>query len=64
MKTLLALLVLVALPAAAQVNYGELHLTVADPSGMGVQATVELTCVANGYDRHLVSNIVWRPVGP
>ncbi len=56
MKKLLALLWLVILPAAAQVNYGELHLTVADPSGMGIQATVELTCAANGYDQTLVSN--------
>ncbi len=56
MNKLLALLWLVILPAAAQVNYGELHLTVADPSGMGVQATVELTCAANGYDQTLVSN--------
>jgi hypothetical protein len=55
-KKLFALLVLVTLRAAAQVNYGELHLTVTDPSGMGVQATVELTCAANGYDQMLVSN--------
>jgi hypothetical protein len=55
-KKLLALLVLIAWPALAQVNYGELHLTVADPSGLGVQAAVELTCAANGYDQTLVSN--------
>jgi hypothetical protein len=55
-KKLFALLVLVTLRAVAQVNYGELHLTVTDPSGMGVQATVELTCAANGYDQTLVSN--------
>ena len=55
-KKLLALFVLVALPAVAQVNYGELHLAIADPSGSGLQATVELTCAANGYDKTLVSN--------
>lgn len=57
MRRLPVLLVLAALPAMAQVNYGELHLTVADPSGIGVQAAVELTCAANGYDRNLVSDM-------
>ena len=52
-----AMLLLVALPAMAQVNYGELRLSVADPSGMGVQATVELMCAANGYERNLVSDM-------
>jgi hypothetical protein len=47
----LALLLLTALPAVAQVDYGELRLKVADPSDAGVAASVELTCAGNGYDK-------------
>jgi TonB-dependent receptor-like protein len=47
----LALLLLTALPAVAQVDYGELRLKVADPSGAGVTASVELICAGNGYDK-------------
>ena len=49
MKMLLALLLLTTLPALAQVDYGELRLKVADPSGAAVSASVELTCAGNGY---------------
>jgi hypothetical protein len=45
----LAFLLLTALPALAQVDYGELRLKVADPSGVGVAASVGLTCAGNGY---------------
>jgi hypothetical protein len=48
-KKLLALLLLTALPALAQVNYGELRLKIADPSGAAVSASLELTCAGNGY---------------
>jgi outer membrane cobalamin receptor len=40
-----------AAPAFAQVNYGELRLKIADPSGAGVQASVEVMCTADGYDK-------------
>ena len=53
MKKPLALLLLTALPALAQVDYGELRLKVADPSGAGVPASVRLTCAGNGYDKML-----------
>src|SRR5882724_2905954 len=49
MKMLLALFLLTALPALAQVDYGELRLKIADPSGAAVSASVELTCAGNGY---------------
>jgi hypothetical protein len=52
-KKPLALLLLTALPALAQVDYGELRLKVADPSGAGVPASVRLTCAGNGYDKML-----------
>ncbi|HTF72719.1 MAG TPA: TonB-dependent receptor, partial [Edaphobacter sp.] len=49
MKKPLVLLFLTALPALAQVDYGELRLKIADPSGAAVSASVELTCAGNGY---------------
>lgn len=49
MKKPLALLLLTALPALAQVDYGELRLKVADPSGASISASVKLTCAGNGY---------------
>jgi len=48
-KKPLVLLFLTALPALAQVDYGELRLKIADPSGAAVSASVELTCAGNGY---------------
>jgi hypothetical protein len=50
-KKLLASLLLTALPALAQVDYGELRLKVADASGASVPASVQLTCAGNGYVR-------------
>lgn len=44
------------MPVVAQVNYGELRLKIADPSGVAIQASVELTSAANGYDQTLVSD--------
>jgi len=55
-KKLLTLFLLVALRATAQVNYGELRLRIVDPSGAGIQATVELSCVGDGYDETFTSD--------
>jgi hypothetical protein len=54
MKKLLALLLLTAVPALAQVDYGELRLKVTDPTGAGVLAAVGLTCAGNGYARTFI----------
>jgi hypothetical protein len=48
---------LTALPALAQVNYGELRLKITDPSDAGVEASIELTCAGNGYDKAFDSNM-------
>ncbi|HEY1963934.1 MAG TPA: carboxypeptidase-like regulatory domain-containing protein, partial [Acidobacteriaceae bacterium] len=56
MKKLLTLFLLVALRATAQVNYGELRLRIADPSGAGIQASVELSCAGDGYDETFTSD--------
>ena len=56
MRKPLTLLLLIALPAVAQVNYGELRLKIADPSGAGVQAAVDLTCAGNGYGKAFTSS--------
>jgi Carboxypeptidase regulatory-like domain/TonB-dependent Receptor Plug Domain len=55
-KKLLILLFLAVLPAGGQVNYGELRLLVTDPSGAGVQVSVELTCAGNGYGKTFTSD--------
>lgn len=52
MKKPLVLLLLTALPALAQVDYGELRLKIADPAGAAVSASVELTCAGNGYAKN------------
>jgi hypothetical protein len=52
MKRLLMLL-LWATAAFAQSNTGELRLTVKDPSGLGVESTVQLVCEANQYQATL-----------
>ena len=49
MKKLLTLFLLLALPAFAQVNTGELHLKVTDPSGSAVQTPVKITSEGNQY---------------
>ncbi|MDT7817383.1 MAG: hypothetical protein QOJ42_7299 [Acidobacteriaceae bacterium] len=55
MKKLLTLLLLTALPALAQVNYGELRLKIADQSDTGIEASVELSCAGNGYDQVFIT---------
>ncbi|HMD21808.1 MAG TPA: carboxypeptidase regulatory-like domain-containing protein, partial [Alloacidobacterium sp.] len=49
MKKLLALFVLYASCALAQVNSGELRLRVLDSSGAGLKAVVQLTSSGSGY---------------
>jgi Carboxypeptidase regulatory-like domain/TonB-dependent Receptor Plug Domain len=55
-KKILTLLLLTSFPAIGQVNYGELRLKLTDPSGGGVQASVELTCAGNGYGKTFTSD--------
>jgi hypothetical protein len=58
-KSLLALLLVIAFatPAAfAQANNGELRLSVVDPSGLGVKATVQITSEANQYHNVLATD--------
>src|ERR1700751_2624289 len=43
------LMLMLAIPALAQSNYGELHLKVTDPSGLGVKTTVQIISKANQY---------------
>lgn len=45
------LLFAVTLPAAADVDYGELRIRVTDPSGAALRTKIELICSASGYDR-------------
>jgi len=40
---------MLAIPAFGQSNYGELHLKVTDPSGLGVKTTVQIISKANQY---------------
>jgi hypothetical protein len=56
MKRFASLLFLMALPLLSQSNSGELRLKVADPSGLGVRATVRIVSSANQYRRTLVTN--------
>ena len=42
-------MLMLAIPALAQSNYGELHLKVTDPSGLGVKTTVQIVSKANQY---------------
>jgi outer membrane cobalamin receptor len=56
MKRFLLLFLLTAAPVWAQVNYGEIRLSITDPSGAAVQASVELSSKGNGYDRSFTSN--------
>ena len=48
-KKYLANLLLAALPAFSQTNVGELHLRVTDPSGLGVQSSVQLVSEVNQF---------------
>jgi len=52
-KSLLALLLLIAFAtpeAFAQANNGELRLNVVDPSGLGIEATVQIAREANQFN--------------
>jgi TonB-dependent Receptor Plug Domain len=50
-KKLIVVLLLSALPAMGQVNYGEVRLKVTAPSHSAVKTTVELVSAGNGYDK-------------
>jgi hypothetical protein len=56
MKKLGVILVLSAASLFGQVNNGELHLKVTDPSGVGVKTTVQITSKANQYRTILPTN--------
>lgn len=56
MKKLGIILVLSAVSLFGQVNNGELHLKVTDPSGVGVKTTVQITSKANQYRTILPTN--------
>src|ERR1700748_2803959 len=43
------LLLMIAIPSFGQSNYGELHLKVTDPSGLGVKTLVQIISKANQY---------------
>jgi hypothetical protein len=47
---------LIAAPAVAQVNYGELRLKIEDPSQAGVQAMVRMSCAANGFEQSFTTS--------
>ncbi len=55
-KALTVLFVLSALPMLAQSTTGELRLTVADPAGAGVSATVGLASEGTQYSQTFVTN--------
>jgi TonB-dependent Receptor Plug Domain len=56
MKSLPGLLFLLTAPVWAQVNYGEIHLKVTDPTGAAIRAQVELVSAADGYDKVFASD--------
>lgn len=45
-----------AMPAPAQATYGELRLQIEDASHAGVQASVALSCAANGFEQSFMSS--------
>ncbi|HUA01308.1 MAG TPA: TonB-dependent receptor [Candidatus Aquilonibacter sp.] len=56
MKKSLVLFFLAATSLFAQANHGELRLKILDPSGAGLQATVEVVSEANQYRRTLTTD--------
>jgi hypothetical protein len=52
----LMLLLLSALPAVGQVNYGEIRLRVTDSMRSAVRASVELSSAGNGFDKTFASD--------
>lgn len=55
MKRLAAIFILSAAPLFGQINNGELHLKVTDPSGLGTKTTVQITSRANQYRNTLAT---------
>jgi hypothetical protein len=62
MKTFLLLALSWAVPLLAQGSTGELRLKVTDPTGLGMQSSVELTSQANQYHQTLVTDAAGRLV--
>lgn len=56
MKKCIVLLLLIAGSAFGQSNYGELRLSVTDPSGLGVKGTVQIVSEANQYRRSFITD--------
>jgi len=56
MKKLAVLFFLCSLPLFCQSNSGELRLKIADPSGLGVKATIQIVSEANEYHRLLTTD--------
>jgi hypothetical protein len=52
----LPLVALLISPAFGQSNYGELHLRVTDPSGLGVKSTIRIVSEANQYESTLTTD--------
>ena len=62
MRSALLLSLLWAVPLLAQSSTGELRLKVSDPTGLGMQSSVELTSQANQYHQTLVTDAAGRLV--
>ncbi len=56
MKKCIVLFLLIAGSAFGQSNYGELRLSVTDPSGLGVKGTVQIVSEANQYRRSFITD--------
>jgi hypothetical protein len=56
MRRCVALLFLCAWPVFCQINSGELHLKVTDPSGLGIKTSVRVVSEANQFDHTLATN--------
>jgi len=55
-KKCIVLFLLIAGSAFGQSNYGELRLSVTDPSGLGVKGTVQIVSEANQYRRSFITD--------
>ncbi|HTF68273.1 MAG TPA: TonB-dependent receptor [Edaphobacter sp.] len=56
MNRFLIVLLLSAVPALAQANYGEVRLKITGPSGTAIKAVVELICTGNAYDKSFATD--------
>ena len=54
-KLFVAALLLSSLPAWCQVNTGEIHFRVTDPTGLGLKASVQLVSAGDEYSRSFVT---------